>query len=203
MRIQRLVQSLAIVFFASFGAAAYASPVAGDAGAFITALAHKGLSSGSDKTLSASDRQQAFQALVDENFDLPWIARFVLGHYWRQTNDADRQEFTAVFRDTMVRAYTQRFTDYRADSFRVVGERAEGATSAMVDTEITRIATGQVINLVWRLNDNNGYRVIDMSVGGVSMAIVKRDEISSILGRSGGDVQGLIRQMRGNAQSSR
>ncbi len=74
---------------------------------------------------------------MKEDFDLPKIARIVLGRYWQGTSDTERQQFSDAFADYTVRMYSARFADYSADSFRVVGQRAQGEIVTVVSTEIT------------------------------------------------------------------
>ena len=203
MRALSVVLGTVLPLLASVPAASCAVPGRGDASAFVAELARNALRAGSDKALSVADRQRAFSDLLDSDFDLPSIARFVLGRYWQTTSDSERQEFTTAFRDFMVRAYSQRFTEYRGDSFRIVGQHAAGTTSTLVDTEITQAASGQVVKMEWRVVAKDAYKIMDMSVGGVSMVLTQRDEFASSLERSGGGVPNLVRQMNSSAQQLR
>jgi len=127
---------------------------------------------------------------------VPRISSFVLGRYWQKASDAERQSFSAVLRDFLVRIYSRRFTDYDGPSFRVVGQRAESATSALVYSEIGQSASGQPVKVEWSVVDSDRYRVIDMSVAGVSMVLAQREEFMSALERNGGDLSGLVRQLQ-------
>jgi phospholipid transport system substrate-binding protein len=200
MRASSVILGVVLPLLASVAAPAYAVPASGDASAFVAELAQNALRAGNDKALSVADRQRAFSALLDSDFDLPGIARFVLGRYWQTTNDSERQEFTTAFRDFMVRSYSQRFTEYRGETFRVVGQHTEGASSTLVDTEITQATSGQVVKMEWRVVARDAYKIMDMSVGGVSMVLTQRDEFAASLERSGGGVPSLVRQMNSSAQ---
>src|ERR1700730_10556930 len=109
MRANLLAHSLVLLLLASFAAPSYAAQACGDARAFIAELTQKALRLGSDETVSVADRQQGIERLLDEDFDLPRIARFVLGRYWQEAQDSERQGVTAALRDFMGRAYNARF----------------------------------------------------------------------------------------------
>jgi len=203
MRAPLFACGFGLLLLASFAAPSCGAQLSGDASTFIAELAQKALRFGSDKSLSAADRQRGVETLLDENFDLPRIARFVLGHYWQDAKDSERREFTAVFRDYMVRAYTERFTEYSGESFRVAGQRVEGATSTLVATEITRSTTGRTVKVEWRVAANDGYRVVDMSIDGISMVLVQREEFASAIQRSGAGVPSLIQLIKTSAQQPR
>jgi phospholipid transport system substrate-binding protein len=201
MRAPFLGCSLALLLLTA-AAPSYGARASGDASAFVAELAQKALRFGNDRTLSAADRQREFETLLDEDFDLPRIARFVLGHYWQEAKDSERQEFVAVFRDYMVRAYSERFTAFNGESFHVTRQRVEGATSTLVFTEITRSATGEVVKVEWRVASGDGYRVLDMSIDGMSMVLVQREEFASAMQRSGAGVPSLIQLIKASAQRS-
>lgn len=170
---------------------------AGDASGFIADLGSQATHIMKDAELSAADRQQRFQALMTEDFDLPRIARSVLGRYWQGTSDTERQQFTDAFADYMAQMYSARFADYSAESFRVIKQRAESETTMVVSTEITHLPTGQPINVDWSVAKTlDSYKITDISAGGASLTRAQREEFSSAVQRSGGSVSRLIQRLR-------
>ncbi len=171
----------------------------GDASTFVAELGRQAIHLMKDTSLSPEDRQQRFGALMKEDFDLPKIARIVLGHYWQGTSDTERQQFSDAFADYTVRMYSLRFADYAADSFRVISQRAQGETATVVSTEITPVATAtaQPVGLEWRVESTaGGYKVTDISAGGASLALAQREEFASAVEHSGGSVSSLIQKLR-------
>jgi phospholipid transport system substrate-binding protein len=195
MHARYFVHALALLLLANLAAPCSAADSLEAPSAFVAKLARQALLSANSKTLSSADRRRRLEGLLDEDFDVQRIAGFVLGHYWQKASDADRQNFTAALREFLVRSYSRRFTDYNGGSFRVLGQRAESATSTVVFTEIGGLASGQSIKVAWRVVDKAGYRVVDMSVAGTSMILALRDEFMSALGRNGGDFPGLVQQL--------
>lgn len=170
---------------------------AGDASGFVAGLGSQAIDIMKDAELSAADRLQRFGALMNENFDLPKIARIVLGRYWEGTSDIERQQFTDAFADYTARIYSTRFGDYSGESFRVIKQRAESETMTVVNTEITRLAGGQSIKVDCSVEKTPaGYKVTDISAGGASLARAQREEFSSAVQRSGGSVSNLIQRLR-------
>ena len=134
---------------------------------------------------------------MTEDFDLPKIARSVLGRYWQGTSDTERQQFADAFADYMAQMYSARFADYNAQSFHVIKQRAESETTTVVSTEITYLATGQPINVDWSVAKTlDSYKVTDISAGGASLTRAQREEFSSAVQRSGGSVSSLIQRLR-------
>jgi phospholipid transport system substrate-binding protein len=196
MRTRHFVYGLGLLLVANLAAPCYAADDPGAPSTFIAQLARQALRSANDKTLSSIDRQRRFEGLLDKDFNVPRIASFVLGRYWQTASDGERQEFTAVFRDFLARSYSQRFAEYSGEPFRVLRQRAESATSTVVYTEVDRPDTDQPLEVDWRVADHDGYRIDDVSIAGISMALTQREEFSSFLQRNGGSVSRLIRQLQ-------
>lgn len=197
MHARHLIYGLAVMMLAAVGTPGFAAEFNGSAqSAFVTKLAEEALLAANNKVLTSADRRHRLEGLLDAEFDMPQIARFVLGRYWLKASDTERQEFSAAFRDFMVRVYSDRFIAYSGETFRVIGQRAENATSTVVYTEISEPASGQPVKVEWRVLQKSGYRIVDMSIDGVSLALTKREEFGSYLQRSGGDLSALIRQLQ-------
>src|SRR6185437_8392266 len=146
-----------------------------------------------DPLIGESDRERDFRALVDEYFDFPAIASFVLGRYWKTASEDERRQFTAAFEDHMVRAYVVRFSDYKGEKFRVMPARQEGDSGTIVPAEIQRPGGLPSVVLDWKVQ---GLRIRDVSVSGVSMALTYRDEFASVVQNNNGQVAALTAALR-------
>jgi phospholipid transport system substrate-binding protein len=189
--------TLGLTLLLALGAPAQRAAAATDPGAFVEELGSDALKAMQDQALSPADRVNHFGVLVRKDFDLPRIARFVLGRYWRDASEGDRAEFTDRFSDYMVKMYSQRFASYSGETFRVVKQRPENETTTLVGTEITRSSTGEPVAVGWRVAKTpEGYKITDIDVGGVSLVLAQRDEIASAIQQNGGSLPGLFRQLR-------
>ena len=147
--------------------------------------------------VSAADRQHRFQTLLAEDFDLPKIAQFVLGSYWQKANETERQQFTTAFADYMTGVYATRFAEYNPQSFKVTTQLTKNETTTVVSSEITRVATGEEIDLDWVVTKtSSSYKVTDITAGGMSLSRAQREEFSSVVHRNGESVSNLIRQLQ-------
>lgn len=144
---------------------------------------------------SPADRHQQFRALIDERFDMPAIAQFVAGRYWRTADEAERKRFTAAFTDYMVDFYTARFADYGNQTLKILGQRATGE-GWIVASQILNPNAVPGSPLDWRIGQSaQGYKITDVAIGGVSLAITKRDEFSAVIQRNGGKISALTAEL--------
>ena len=150
----------------------------GDPTDFIVILGNQGLEViRSSATLD--QKATYFHQVLRQDFDLSDISRFVLGPYWRVASKAQRREFRALFEDYLVRFYGQRFAQYGGESLRVNGSRTDPA-GVIVTSQIIR-SQGPPIKVDWQLVVSDGrYKISDISIDGVSMALVQRSEFAAI-----------------------
>jgi phospholipid transport system substrate-binding protein len=168
-----------------------------DPASFITDLGTRAigvLTSG----LSDSEREKQFRALFEEGFDVPEISRFVLGPNWRTATEAQRQEFTKLFETYVVHAYSVRFSAYAGQKLKVGSSRPEGDNAAVVQSQIALPNSNQPpVRVDWRVTGKGGaYKITDVTVEGVSMALTERQEFASVIQRNGGQVDALLKLLR-------
>jgi phospholipid transport system substrate-binding protein len=188
---------LTVAFIALAGALAPAIPAAAaaDPAAMISNLGSRALEVlGKDAT--QPQRAARFRELLREDFDVPGIGRFVLGRYWNTATEEQRAEFIKLFEDYIALAYATRLAEYSGENFKVTGSRPD-ADGAIVSSQILRPGGAAPVKVDWRLTGRNGvYKISDVSVDGISMAVTQRSEFASVIQHNGGQVQGLIAMLR-------
>lgn len=172
------------------------------ASSFIQTLGSKAIGDLTGPNIAQHDREARFRKLLDSNFDMPAIAKFVLGRYWRTATPAERADFQKLFEDYLVQSYSVRFKDYSGERFEVSGTGAEDDGVTIVHSKIRR-ASAEDIRLDWRLHPTDGsFAIVDIIVEGVSMAVTQRSEFASVIQSQGGTVKGLIDALRAKTTQS-
>jgi phospholipid transport system substrate-binding protein len=143
-----------------------------------------------------------FRQLFSADFDVPGISRFVLGRYWRLATPAQQQEFVGLFTNYIALAYANRLAEYSGATLRVTGTRA-APDGQLVSSEIIRTTGQPPARIDWLMTPQNGaYKISDVIVEGVSMAVTQRSEFASVIQRNGGQVQGLITALRQKTENA-
>lgn len=182
----------AVAALALAGTPARAQNAVPDATAFIDRLAQRAIEGLTAKDIDAADRAKRFRELFTETFDVPVIGRFALGLPWRSASEADRAEYLKAFEDYIVATYAARFAEYGGEKIRTTGSRKGDEDEAFVSSEFVR-AQGAPVRVVWRLRaSKDGWRIIDVIIEDVSMAITQRDDFSATIQRNGGKLSALI-----------
>ena len=120
-------------------------------------------------------RHEAMNALVHDAFAVDFITRAVVGRYWRDLSEAERNEFREIFPRFVVRIYLPHIAKYSRDHLRVLGARARGKRDVVVKSEVRGDEGKSWIETDWRIRSFEGdLRVLDIAVGGVSLILVQR-----------------------------
>jgi phospholipid transport system substrate-binding protein len=185
-----LILALGFVIAAAVPRAAYADQ---SARAFMQDVSNHVLAILNDKQRSDAEREKQFEALVDQNFDLPRISRFVLGLSWRTASDQEKQQFNQAFRTYLIDFYWGRFRQYSGQSFKVIGEQAQSPTLTIVNTQIVQPSGQPPAKVDWTvIKEGGGYKIIDVSIEGISQVLTYRQEFAAVIQRNDGDVGALI-----------
>ena len=164
---------------------------------FIESLADQAVQALTAEGVSREDRQTRFRTLLNSNFDVNLIGKWVLGRYWRAASAAEKSEYLKLFEDYIVVTYVERFDQYKGERLNVMKSAAEAGKDALVYSEINRPSGGDPIRVDWRVRSHaDVYRIIDVYVEGISMSQTQRKEFASVIRSNGGKVSGLIDVLR-------
>jgi phospholipid transport system substrate-binding protein len=172
-----------------------AASTAGDPSDFISGEINVALSALANKELTQEDRAKEFHEFLDKNFDMLRISRFVLGRYWQEATDPEKQHFLQLFEEYVVRSYSRPLSNFSGNTVRVIGSRPEGETMTLVRSEVVGTNGAPAAKVDWRVRkDDDGFKIVDVDLEGVSMVVTEREQLSSVIERAGG-VAGLLRQL--------
>lgn len=171
--------------------------VATDPGSFVSSLAQEALDDLASTAIPEAQRVARFRALFAETFDVPLIARFVLGRYWRQASEAERAEYVRLFDELVVQTYVRRFNEFNTARIRVLSTSRPNEDNDVIVAVEGALANKPPVRLDVRVRQTGSdYRIIDVAIEGVSMAITQRDEFASVIQRGGGRVEALLANLR-------
>ncbi len=189
----------AVLLVLIFMAALVRSPqAAGAEGAseFVRDFGGRAVAMLADPALGPKDRQAAFRRLLTNGFQLDAIGRFVLGRHWRRASEDQRRAFRKLFEDYIVASYADRLSSYAGGRLVIEGDRAKGARGVLVKSRITS-PQGEPVRVEWRLHrKGQAWKIIDVVVEGVSMAVTQRSEFNAVIAGAGGEIDGLLDVLR-------
>ncbi|MCA8901874.1 MAG: ABC transporter substrate-binding protein [Hyphomonas sp.] len=115
--------------------------------------------------------------------DVPTVARFSLGKHVRRISEAEQAKFTAAFETFLTGTFRDNAATFRSAQIRVIGSVDRSATDSVVETRVTPDGEEE-LTVRWRVLQRGGeWRIVDVEVLGLWLAIEQRAQIDAILAR--------------------
>lgn len=163
---------------------------------FIRDLGDKAVGQLTGENLTDAERAERFRTLLLEHFDVPQIAQYVLGRYWRVATPEEQAEYLQLFEDYLVASYSQRFAEYTGEAFEVVSSRTQSDNLELVRSYVVT-RSGEKAKLDWIIERQDGtLLILDLKVEGLSMSETHRSEFASVIQNNGGQVSALLDALR-------
>ena len=140
--------------------------------------------------------------LLTPHFDLERTCRWVLGKHWRQATDEQQVRMVEEFRTLLVRIYAAAIADFATLDITYTPGDDVGSTDDVSVKAQARADRGNPTIVAYRLHrrEGQGWKVYDITVGGVSLVTTYRSTFASTIRDSGMD--GLIERLREKNQES-
>jgi phospholipid transport system substrate-binding protein len=163
---------------------------------FIENLAGNSLKTLTGKDMATAERHRRFKVLLDQNFSIKTIGRWVMGRYWRKATPAQKEEYFVLFESLVVKTYVDRFAKLSGATLEVKKAVSKGSKDTVVYSEF-HDGNKKRYRINWRLRAKEGqFKIIDVMVAGISMGMTQRDEFASVIRKSGQGLEGLLNVLR-------
>ena len=138
---------------------------------------------------------ELIQTIVLPHFDFVRMTRLAVGKNWRSATPEQQQELTSLFRDLLVRTYSNALTQYRDQTLEFKPARAGAAADIMqVPTEIVQSGAQPVAVEYVLQKQGNEWKVFDIVVMGTSLVINYRNTFEQKISQAG--IDGLIQSLK-------
>lgn len=143
------------------------------------------------RALGFEGRYQRLLPAMEDAFDLPQMARIVVGARWAKMSEDEQKQVVDLFREFSVSTYASEFSEFGGERFEVGGEQVQAGLGTIVETRLI-LTDRSPIALNYLLRQTPvGWRIVDVYLAGtISELARRRDEFGSIIRNQG--VDGLI-----------
>ena len=151
-------------------------------------------------------RRENVSALFNRYFDLPTIAKFSAGPYWRAADADQKTAYESAMRDVIVDTVVRNFDQLSGLKFTSTDSQAKGKQLVLVNGTFTDINQQQPpIAVGWRVitADNKPPLILDVEIENISMLVTQKQENIAIIRKNEGQFSALIDAMikRGQANN--
>jgi phospholipid transport system substrate-binding protein len=194
MKHRYMLVSAFVLLSSMIGGAPRSLAATDDPASFVNDLGSRALAAMRNGDTTAA-KQGQFRQLFRQYFDVEACARSALGPYWKNSTAQQRQEFVKVYEDYVVIGYSAHLGALGGESFKVLGSLPD--KERVLVTSRIQIKGAAPITIDWQLNSTNqGYKVTDVIVNGISMASAQHSDLVSVIQRNNGHLSALLVALR-------
>ena len=151
----------------------------------------------SDKQLAAGDKEKMLKLAEEKvlpHIDFQEAARLAVGRAWAQASKEQQERIVTEFRRMLVRTYSNAISRYEGQTMKVLPARYKPE-----DTDVTvrnqYVRPGQTpLQVEYSMHKtDDGWKIYDIVVEGVSLVITYRSEFTAVVKQQG--IEGLIKRL--------
>lgn len=138
------------------------------------------------RDLGYTGRYETISPTVEKTHDLDNIARLVVGRHWKGLDASQKSTFVETFKNLSISMYAGRFKDYGGEQFKILSETPLKRKNRKLVTSHFVKSDGETITFNYVLHRvHDQWKIISVSVNGVSDLALKRAEYGGILRKDG------------------
>ena len=141
------------------------------------------------------ERYRKLDELIVEYIDIDYIAKFVIGKYWRQMTDKQREDYRIMFERYGLAFYKTLPLEYAKNfEYDVVGATEEGKfANVSVNLKVKMGNDWQNISLIFRLHKPLGkMKVVDVKVAESSLLLSYRSKFYEMIARNDDEIEWFL-----------
>ncbi len=151
----------------------------------------------SDKAIQSGDIKRILEVAethASPHFDFVRMTRLAMGANWKQANPSQQEELVRQFRTLLLRTYAVALKEYRNQTIDVRPLKIPaGSTDVQVKTVVNQPGA-QAIPIDYDMERTpQGWKVYDVTIGGVSLVVNFRSSFDAEIRKSG--VDGLVKSI--------
>jgi len=151
-----------------------------------------------DKDIQAGDTAKAaelIEAKIVPHFNFTRMARIAMARNWRSATPEQQKQLASEFKTLLVRTYSTALVNYKEQRIDYKPLRAKSDdTEVTVKSEVKQSGSSQPVSIDYEMEKtDNGWKVYDVKVGGVSLVTTYRDTFASEVRERG--IDGLIKSL--------
>ena len=142
-----------------------------------------------DETLTDPDNTDLLMARIDDVMgdivDFNYIAKSVMGKYYRRASDAEVDQFAGVLKTTLLRTYAKAVVGFEFETFEMMPPLdASPDPSKQIVSVNVMAADGTVYSLSYYMVKSDGHwSLVNVIVDGINLRLTFRNQFSGIMER--------------------
>lgn len=164
-----------------------------DAKTFVESVASKVVANIKDPHLNEGQRLQRYGQIFDYALDSRLIARIAIGHHLRKATPEQKVQYFKDFQSYIIDIYADRFGGHADAKLEVLSKMRTTKNDTLVSAKIKGPNLSPK-DVIFRVRNSDGkFKIVDVTVDGVSLVLTKRSEFNSLVYNQG--IDGLLKAL--------
>lgn len=137
---------------------------------------------------------QELDEITKNSVDYPYIAKFVMGKFFKRATDQQKKDFEVVFKRTLLKTYAKGLVTFDVKSYRLVKPRVKSPypNKQKVKIEVMS-AEGKTYQLVnFLVNKEGVWKLVNLDLDGLNVRSNFKNQFGSIAQRNRGKLDEAI-----------
>jgi len=153
------------------------------------------------KTLSGNltkdERVEKLKDIAKDTVDITGIGFYSLGSYRKNLSNKEMKKYQEVFAEYFLKSFSSRLAEYSNPEIEVVSKKKINENYTIVFSKLVATDTRPEVKIDWRVYTKNPDNLLirDLIIEGLSLARTQKEEFSSIISSSDGDINALIKNL--------
>jgi phospholipid transport system substrate-binding protein len=164
---------------------------------FVDEIADKAIKQLTEKEVSRDERVKRFKTFFNNHFAVIGIGKWIIGRYWRQATEKEREEYIALFEDMVAFFFVDRFLSYAGKPLHIHTSLVQDDKNVTIFSDIHQKNGAPAIRVDWRVaRKDDSIKIVDVVIEGTSMSNTLRSDFGSIIRSRGHKISGLLEALR-------
>lgn len=134
------------------------------------------------------------ESILNPFVDFEYVAKRVMGKYYRRASADERGVFIDAFRDTLIRTYAKSLSEFNLERYEMA---EQGKPSPKPNKQVVSVyvysSSGERYTLVYyMLKQPEGWQVVNVLVDGINLRLNFKNQFADMVSRSKGDVGKVV-----------
>ena len=146
------------------------------------------------ENISKQQKIEKLKIIAKETVDIKGIGLYTIGSFIKEISDEQKKQYTLLFNKYFLKSFSSRLAEYSNPEIEVKSKKVINENYTMVSSVLIATEQRPEVKIDWRIYTKNPDNPLirDLIIEGLSLARTQKEEFSSILQGSGGDINALF-----------
>ena len=147
--------------------------------------------------LTKDQKIEKLKSIAEETVDIEGIGMYTLGAYRKTLSEDQKREYKILFKQYFLKTFSSRLAEYSNPEIQVNSKEKLNKNYTMVSSILVATEQRPEIKINWRIYTKNSDdpKIRDLIIEGLSLARTQKEEFSSVLSSSDGNINALFKTL--------